>query len=657
MAIYSIKLNQASFDELEIGMSSLPLDEHPLALYPLGKTVVLAGPNGAGKTRLLKLIKDLAPKLMSPGQERGWREARSRTEEERNLLSSKIVNSFQIPLGQSDAPNNDLRRQISEKDAEIARVDKALRSLSYIQTSSQDHHPILSFVPRTSVLEDPSNAADLEVRGRSELFKNGMFDAAGAGAPAYARSVLRASQRAFVDRIKEEKSEATAPEANEARLLGILKRLLGPSIQTGLNEDFNLRIGVHDKYWEALSEGQQILFQFACMLHSHAAQIEHCILLMDEPENYLHPGVLNEVIDSLKAALGKGTGQLWIATHSVPLIAHLASAEPDCLWYAKDGQFSRAGLTPNKVLQGLMGGADGADDLRAFTMLPAQYSALRFMAECLVEPGVVGPNIKDPQNLQIAQVLEALANTVGERIRVLDFGAGVGRLLPTLVAMAPNQDLQATIDYRAYEPDTGKHKALTAELDTVYGACASDRVFGCAQTMCERLGAGSVHIVVMCNVLHEVHPAEWTSLFGPTGTLTSVIADDGYLLIVEDYGIPAGERAHEFGFFLLDESELALLFDIQEADRTENRFVRQSSVDPKYLNRLVAHLIAKSCLQSLTPDTRKSSIQELCRRMLNEVTRSLKAPPENPSHKDGTEYARSAQLLTNASIWLDAQED
>jgi hypothetical protein len=47
-----------------------------------------------------------------------------------------------------------------------------------------------------------------------------------------------------------------------------------------------------------------------------------------------------------------------------------------------------------------MGGLDSTSRLREFMRLPQQYAALRFLAECLEPPGVVGADVRDPQTIR-----------------------------------------------------------------------------------------------------------------------------------------------------------------------------------------------------------------------------------------------------------------
>lgn len=655
MAIKSIRLDLETFNALGIGLPELPLEKHPIQMRSLGRVVVVAGPNGAGKSRLLKLVKSLANTPLTSEVEKTLRDQRAEREFYRSNQEAQIR---QITAGETryasdeerDRNLHNLKRGVAGNVQEIERIDRQLLGAEVLSVLPAGPFSVIDFVPKQPVLVDPSQATDANAKNRAIALSNGGSEQAEANAPAYARLVMRSALNAHRNRSKASRIEASAEEVAEARLLELIRGLLGPSFKIELSDDLNLKMGVGHQYWAELSAGQQVLFQFACMLHAQGSRLADSIVLMDEPENHLHPAVLNEVIDILQRTLG--VGQVWIATHSVPLIAHLLASEPDCLWYAEDGRFERAGRTPARVLEGLMGGAKGAADLQALTLLPAEYATLRFLAECLVEPGVVGPDVDDPQTKQIAEIITAKSRSQGRCLRVVDFGAGVGRLLTTLVSRFEGRPVSESIDYLALEPDGAKHKELLQELEAAYGPEASNRIFSDEHKLGTRIDTGSVDGIVMCNVLHEINPDDWTTLFNSKGPLMQALADDGFVLIVEDYGIPVGERAHRYGFLLLDEPELRRLFAVSENDAAQKHFVRVSSTQDKYRDRLVAHLVAKCCVTRISAKTRMQSIESLRDRMGSLVGRYLEAPEEKVGSTSGRDYARAAQLYTNSSIWL-----
>ena len=660
MSIQSIKLDKKTFDNLDIGLSELPLDTAPIDMHSLGPVVVIAGANGAGKSRLLRLINLISKKVLSEETVASYK--LNRTQFEANI-SSQISYKSSILSNNQGSLNDDIKqnsiaqteRNIASFTTQIRSIDLALAGHAVLGVTPATPFSVIDFVPKNPRLQDASVMTDHDARKRADALTYGGSANAEINAPAYARRVLRAAVMAR-DRVNTHgDSDGTAEQA-EKKLRQIMCSLLGDSFLFELNDDLNIRVGRDstESYSDELSQGQQVLFQLACMLHAQGDRLCGSVILMDEPENHLHPAVLNEVMDQLRKA--PNIGQIWVATHSVPLIAHMLAIDPECLWYAEAGSFKRAGRTPMQVLESLMGGAEGPAELQALTRLPAEYAAARFLSECLVEPGVVGPDTKDPQTNQITEILSTLAKSRGRALRIVDFGAGIGRLLTTLATCAPGDTPEDFVDYLAIEPDKEKHAKLSQEIDAVYKNGSDSRIFLDESDLSTRIDAGSVDCIVMCNVLHEISPDEWTSLFNPQGPMMRTLAEDGYILFVEDYGIPVGERAHNYGFLLLDEGELKSLFDITEADRLERRFVRMPSTQIRYCERLVAHLVSKECAKRVSPQSRREAIRILRDRSGKDVRTYLNTPPVEMTGGVGRDYARNAQLYANASIWLKVHE-
>lgn len=652
MLIKSILIDDQTFDEMGIGFSELPLDK-PFEMRGLGKTVVLAGPNGAGKSRLLRLIQKLAPKHLNVQTidqiKRDYRnETQSVTRWENEVVRYEKLLA-ESPKEEKNIDNVIQSEQVlNSSKGRVDHLERQLRWSSVLDVEGDDMLRIVSFVPKQPKLVDPflSTAADADQR--ADRMGHGTDDAHTV-APAYAQRILRIAMEAGYARQEKGLSGKTPAEENRDELLDILKILLGPDVKLKLNGS-RLNIGDIASYPDALSPGQQVLFQFACLLHAQHASLADCIVLMDEPENHLHPAVLTHVVANLRKHLT--SGQLWIATHSVPLIAQLMATDNDCLWFVNEGRVKRSGRTPETVLDSLMGGPDGSNHLQNLTMLPAQYAGIRFLTECLVAPDVVGPDIKDPQTLQITEIIRKRVEekkATGKPLSILDFGAGKGRLLATL--RSDSSDVTSWLDYYAYDIDNTNQNDCEREIESTYGASSSPRWYSDLHKLEANIDKASVDIVVMCNVLHEIDPDEWLKLFTKNSIIHNLLSQDGYLLVVEDYGIPVGERAHRYGFFLFDEPELCKLFDISAADRKNRLFVTQNSQDARYHERLKAHLIGKVCVGSISEVTKKSAITKLHDRMLDGVSTFLKEGRASNSAA-GRAYARSAQLLANASAWL-----
>jgi hypothetical protein len=363
------------------------------------------------------------------------------------------------------------------------------------------------------------------------------------------------------------------------------------------------------------------------------------ILLLDEPEVHLHPSVLIDVVGRLRAA--NPNGQVWIATHDVPL---LAAVPTESIWYLNDGEVSWAGRNPEIVLNGLLGGPGGRERVEAFLSLPAQFASHRFAAECLTAPASVPTGPDDPQAEQVRKFCEILDGDSGQTLKILDFGAGQGRLLSAMserwTSKVPFRD---KVDYRAFELPNDELATLQGTVEAVYGRQPSPKRIFVGTDELTMLDAASVDIVLMCNVLHEVPPEEWVSLFDPKGHITRVIKSTGHLLILEDMEIPHGEKAHRFGFLILDRPHLFQLFSCSEED--DNK-VRTFDVRD---GRLKMHVVDGRLLGRTTKQSARRCLEVLKDSSLTNISKIRSLAPDSRS---GREHALWTQTLANVELAL-----
>jgi len=103
------------------------------------------------------------------------------------------------------------------------------------------------------------------------------------------------------------------------------------------------------------------------------------------------------------------------------------------------------------------------------------------------------------------------------------------------------------IRYRAFEPKPDKNfkydQAIPVyqEVDDVYRK------------------ADKNNIVLMLNVLHEIPVVEWVDVFK---SISSLLLNDGFLILVETKMLSVGEQPNDAnGFLLLSEPEIKILFE------------------------------------------------------------------------------------------------
>jgi len=153
----------------------------------------------------------------------------------------------------------------------------------------------------------------------------------------------------------------------------------------------------------------------------------------------------------------------------------------------------------------------------------------------------------------------------------------------------------------------------------------------------------------MCNVLHEIAPNDWLKLFNEFSLIGRSLKDSGSLLIVEDQRIPTGEKAHKFGFLVLDTAHLRTLFAVKSDDDKNGLF--QIS-DHRGDGRLKAHRISKQLLNRMTGETRKRAIEQLRETAKGEIHRLRE---DDPNYRNGQLHEFWTQQFANASLWLDEQ--
>ena len=691
MKIEAIDLSAQTQKEasIELGLGHIEMSR-------LSKHVVLAGANGAGKSRILRLIEQYSDviKQGSSGGRRDYgrlssltNEGRKRLEFLRNGVKAaelefervKIEQTPKILLIQSGFPAphtapgmqiqlaeeqlKDANQAVEGAEQQLKGFERNLAKFHFVKSASNSDIQIVSYRIKTPALTSAEEMSPNAVRSNySRLRQETGAGIANECSSAYAKHVIRTAEIASHPNRPRSDDFQHSEEAWKT-FVSLLTKMLGADCSPYWNNDDSISLFGRQDYEISMSDGQKVLFQLACCLHAQGTKLEDAIIFLDEPENHLHPAALVEVISRLD--LLTSNGQLWIATHSVPLIAHLAAKDPACLWYVENGTVKHAGRKPEKVLEGLMGGTAGAQALQDFTLLPGQIAINRFLAECLEPPAVVGPSVNDPQLLQISSLIHAtrLAESNGARLRVLDYGAGKARLLEHLAAFGRDKDAADQpsrvcewLDYVAFDMSDEHASACKAEITSTYGVEETQsRYFNDFSQISSNHDASSFDLIVMSNVLHEIEPETWLELFGKEGELTKLLKPDGGLLIVEDYKISSGELAHRDGFLLLDEAELKKLFAWKEVDRGDQdnkpSFLREISVEP-FGKRLAMHWIGRPMVERVTSDTRKESIETL-KKSSSDLIRQFQRT-RNATYKHGHAYALAAQLYANAALWLEA---
>ncbi len=609
----------------------------------LGNIVLLAGKNGSGKTRVLnKVFSTLSTK---PTKETLNEIPSSLARIKRNQITNKNLLDENIRLEQSSTT-------LDKKDEAKAFVQKFT---SYLQASENDiaglqtlqnwnlietdflvdNYSFIYFVPKTLTLSDSRDFSKKKISDAATALDSPGIDRLASGALAkiqYVQEIWFNATHQLAQTTVEEKEKA---ENDYKKLCIIIETFLGTKLTRTIDGDatlFGFPLGQ-----SKLSDGQKILLQFCLAIYSQQQALKDLILVLDEPENHLHPAAIIEIIKRIQTCVTDG--QVWIATHSIPLLAHF---DPSVIWYVENGKISHAGKIPEKVLQSLLGDEEEIAKLQDFISLPAQYATTRYAYESLFAPQVVMTGKEDPQVAQIRGELWATA--ANGKIRVLDYGAGKGRLIANLAEEEEGEhnSLVNSIDYIAFDKYSSDKEACEAALTKVYGS-AERRYYNDFDTLFSYYDIASFDVVIMCNVLHEIDPADWLTLFQHGGAISSCIKETGSLLIIEDHRMPIGEKAYQKGFLVLDTPEIKELFQIKEAD-TDFSFS-----DYRGDGRLKAHKIPKRLLGNITYKTRKAAIELLSSKARNKIIETRNA---DQNYKNGILHGFWTQQFANAQLNL-----
>lgn len=581
----------------------------------LGRFVALAGKNGAGKTRLLSRLEHYVavrathihnvPNLRRAVE--GWSAALQRQPDE--VTSIELRSHININSEIIDKASNRIDSGNPGKFLSLRFVPKGLNALDPRQVTPAKMRDLFAQAESASV-EKYEECFLAHIQQRQNRHWN----------------VTHQGTSASADQISTEKNAYN-------HLCNTIEALLGIRLDRDL--DGNAALFGKPIADAQLSDGQKIALQLAVALHAQSRSLNNTVFLLDEPENHLHPSVTIDLLDRLQQAAPKA--QFWIATHSIPLLAYVHSIEPSALWYMEDGKVSHAGRHPERVLASLLGDEVRLSQLHAFTGLPAMLAMTNFAAECLLPPRTVGAETGDSQTSQISRILKGLATD--RPLRVLDYGAGKGRLLDGVAEIVAPDKVSGSIDYFAYDPSPDDREVCKAAISQHFDAeetrhfASDDEFFGVVDD-------DSIDVVVMCNVFHEIPPSKWPDLFKSGSLIQRALHDGGYLLLVEDQRIPVGEKAHEHGFLVLDTPHLKTLFSIKTADR--DRFI---SDDHRSDGRLKAHLISKPLLGRFTSDSRKMAIHQVLESALAKIE-SIRN--EKHSYPNGQLHGFWTQQLANA---------
>ncbi len=606
-----------------------------ISMKGLGDMVVLAGRNGSGKSRILRAIAAHAAAHLSFDEMATLR--RDTAGNKRNievwLRRIEVLNAAENKhQGQLDEIAQ-LRTEIGRTEETISSLSKKFAMHSALEITAEGIKPVAVLYQ----VREP------DLKDHREMRLNEISSGAAHVAESFNINLVKhyglAALHNFISRYVFAKDlERDSLELQMQQLKSLLRDFLGAELDW--DGESGARLFGMPIAEANLSDGQKVLLQVALSVFFQDGSRDDLIVLLDEPENHLHPSAVIDLVARIKTACPNA--QIWISTHSIHL---LAVYESSGIWFVQDGKVEFSGAGSCNVLESLLGGDEGANQLVDFLALPTRYAINSFAAQCMMPAGICDTDPSDPQTSQIAQLLRSRV-VDGKRLRVMDFGMGKGRLLAALFDRATSEGVlfRDRIDYLGfdYKPSAEDERLCRKRFSLAYGSDVDSYYSGYGSL--ERIDSESVDVIVMCNVLHEIDPSDWLKIFGVDGVLSRIIRADGMLMIVEDQVLRVGERAHRFGFLVMDEAELRQLFGMAREDKAFKTFNHELE---KYRGRLKAHEIPGMVLRAVTRDTRRDAVLQLKQTADREV-REIQG--EQYDRAKARAYAFWSHQYVNASL-------
>lgn len=617
-----------------------PLGLKEATLRNCKSLVVLAGPNGAGKSRYLKLMPDIVrhahvaqPQIKAIQEELRsiarliQSEAHSIQNQHREQRKLNLEGELALLTAVDEGVHWDGPRPSTLKTIPLR--------YTLAETTFRGERGFLSHTGIGPYAVAP-DAVEQQALASTE---NG-FDGAAQSVPAYFHEVARALYDA--EHPLQKKSESLKKRLEDAHAFNqVLEKFLGAKVEFNLDENgrplayFRGRVFRPDE----LSEGEQIIVIWTITLHRQKEHLRGAIVTIDEPENHLHPDACIRALDALRSDEILGPeGQIWLATHSVPLIAY---AGLDSVHLVDNGSIQYAGNNIEKVINRLMGGENGRTRLRTLLADADDLAFETFAAQCLLPPTVAAPREDDPQQQQMTEAARDLG-TKKDDLHILDYAAGRGRLAVSLREAGLAGGRKFT--YFAYQSpahtsEEERLECLARIRELGHQEPADSYLVNRLDRLCVP-GRKPMDLVVMCNVLHEIPVQKWLECFEQ---VHEVLAEDGQLVILEDQLLPVGELPHAGGYIVLDDVALMCLFGSEKA------LLRYPTARD---GRLTAYGISRDYLQRVSVETIVSALKKVRNKAKEELLVLRQAPTAQRSFQAGRRHAHYALLYTNAQLAL-----
>lgn len=375
--------------------------------------------------------------------------------------------------------------------------------------------------------------------------------------------------------------------------------------------------------YNQFSDGEKVLFTYAILLFllntNPAIKFKESIIIIDEPELNLHPKAQIKLIETLQQLI-KGEGQLLIATHSLSIVANM---DYGSIFLVRDNAlFTPSCSVPFDTVDDLMGFEEHYNKIVEFLVSTPSWAMTNFMAKCFEDPEIFeSADKKDPQ-LDIFKDL--ILNH--KKIDILDFGSGKGRLLERI---KESENVWNRIGmYDCFDIDkTNNDLVLSKGANAIINELKD-------------INENNYDLVVLVNVLHEIHISFWISTFNK---LKKTLKPGGFIAIIEDVELPIGELPNELGFILLEKEEMKILLG--------DKISYITSPLEKFKDRILCSLISETELNQLDKKTLITVLEKLKSNSLRDIISFRK--DKNRKANLGRLYGLKANSYVNSQLAID----
>lgn len=266
---------------------------------------VLIGRNDSGKSSFLEALHELS--YWAHGHSRYFAE-RAKQGQESSGLTLRVQASRFLAGGKFDG---------SGWESQIGAVRWPKGAPPWERMSTHEEAaPMRAAIRTTQPLSiDPPRIADVSQRGTGDLAE--LIESRGRGTAAHFASL------ALQDRERFDKAEATLRDATDGRYRNLLIKEAG--------NDYKLYYRLHDGTVIPASDASYGVLLYTCFLAIVHREDVPAALLIEHPENGIHPLWLREIVELLRSLTGRGT-QIFLTTYSPDLVSWCDPEEVLVFW-------------------------------------------------------------------------------------------------------------------------------------------------------------------------------------------------------------------------------------------------------------------------------------------------------------------------------------